>query len=67
MIDIQVFPRHARDIGLCISGQKVWMETHGFNWREWVTKGLPASKLEETGDEFALRTVAQARKENDNG
>ena len=65
--DIQVFPKHAQRIGLCVSGQRTWMLEHGFEWRVWITQGLPASVLEATGDDFALRTVAQARAEAGNG
>ena len=67
MTEVQVFPRHARDAGLCISGAKTWIEEHGFNWRDFVRNGLPASVLVATNDDLAMRTVEAARKEAENG
>lgn len=65
--ELRVLPRHARAVGICVSGQKIWMERHGFVWRTWIKEGYPADVLVATGDHFALLTVAKAREEADHG
>lgn len=55
-----------RALKLCMSGCRVWINTHGpvhgFTWTEFIMKGYRASAFEATGDHLILRVTAQARK-----
>lgn len=55
-----------RALKLCMSGCRVWINTHaekhGFTWTEFITKGYRASQFEATGDHLILRVTGQARK-----
>lgn len=52
---------HLRMNKICHSGARQWWESHGFSWREFVDAGIPISKLEATGDPFAMKVVASAK------
>lgn len=63
--DLLIFPRHLQGCHFClVPGGKVWMETHGFDWRTFVREGIPAEALLATGDGFAETVVEFARQEN---
>lgn len=55
--------RHVREERLCTRGMREWLGLHGFDVSDFVRNGLPAETLEATGDEFALRVCARARRE----
>lgn len=46
---------------LCARGIRDWFARYDLDYRTFVDAGLPASVLEATGDDFALRVVAAAR------
>ncbi len=60
---ITVTMRHVREEALCSRGMREWMKLHGFDWHDFVRNGLPVEQAEATGDEFARRVCARARKE----
>ncbi len=64
---LTVHPRHARAAGLCMRGSRAWFKAHGIPWSDFVSKGVSAARLEQTGDPLAARAVAAARKEADHG
>lgn len=47
---------------ICFGGARPWFRRHGLDWQDFVANGVPAERLEETGDALALRVVAEARK-----
>jgi len=58
----------SRRRGFCRGKSREWFEAHGLNWRDFVRNGVPAARLEATGDGLALALVAWARKcEEGNG
>lgn len=64
---IIVHVRHVRAAMLCTRGMREWLTHHGFEISDFVRDGLPVETLEATGDEFALRACAVARKEAGDG
>ncbi len=67
MSGIIVRVRHVRAAMLCTRGMRDWLTLHGFDVGDFVRDGLPIEKLEATGDEFAMRVCAVARKEAEDG
>lgn len=47
--------------GFCRDKSKAWARRHGIDWRSFLRQGIPASRLEATGDAFALALVRWAR------
>lgn len=47
-----------RRAGICTRGARRWFEGNGFDFRQFVADGMPASELLETGDAYAERVVA---------
>ena len=59
--------RDAKKVGLCVSGQKVFCETHGIDFRRFLREGIDVSELEHIEDDnlrMAIE-VARAREELD--
>jgi hypothetical protein len=46
---------------LCAPSIRVWCARYEIDLQDFLRNGIPASKLETTGDAFALRAVAIAR------
>lgn len=67
MSQITVFIRHIRAANLCAGGAREWFNRQGIDWNDFLTNGVSAEILEETGDPFAFRVTAIARQEVDNG
>ncbi|MGC3619141.1 hypothetical protein, partial [Pseudomonas aeruginosa] len=72
--DLIITTAHLRSVpgltsrpGYCVSGARAWFNAHGLDWHRFVAEGMPASVLEATGDELALRLVSHARAEASNG
>jgi len=59
--------RHVRAAGLCSRGARTWCGVHGIDWTGFLTSGIPARVLTDTGDPFAARVVAVARREAASG
>lgn len=47
--------------GFCRGGSKQWFATHGLDWADFVRNGIPAERMEATGDALGLALVAWAR------
>jgi hypothetical protein len=58
---LHTVPNFRGGIGLCHSGSRAWMATHGLDWLAFVREGIPASQLEATGDAIVLNLVEHAR------
>lgn len=75
--DVIVTMEHARAASLsgtrvlCAPSIRAWCERYEIDLHDFLRNGLPASRLEATGDAFALRAVeiarAQAREKRSNG
>ena len=57
-----VRPQDLRAARICFGGARPWFRRHGLDWSGFVANGVPAERLEATGDALALRVVADARK-----
>lgn len=55
-------PGHNKRCGFCRSGTREWAKRQGLDWSDFVRNGIPAERLEATGDALALAVVAWARK-----
>lgn len=60
---VMVHMRHIREAGLCSSGMRAWFTLHDLDILDFIRNGIPAERLEATGDHFALQVVAVARAE----
>ena len=61
MNDPLILPLHCRRMGYCMKQVRPWLKRHGFEITDFVREGIPASKLEATGDELALRICRRVR------
>lgn len=50
-----------RAAGFCGFGARRWFEAYGFDFRAFMTDGLPAETLLATGDALAETVVAKKR------
>ena len=51
--------RHVRKSG-CSNGARRFALRHGFDWSDFLKKGIPEEKLLATGDAMAVRIVGEA-------
>ena len=51
--DIIVRVQDARAVGGCVNGWKLFVEAHGYSWKEVVLHGMLASQLLATHDAMA--------------
>lgn len=59
--------RDVRGILGCSKGARDFCQRHGIDWQGFLDNGIPAERLEETGDAMALQLVAYARAREDAG
>ncbi len=59
-----VFIRHTRGIGYCRKGVKAFLERHGFNWKTFLSKGIPEEDLMKIDDTMVTEAVNYMRKES---
>lgn len=52
-----------RGAELCIPGCEKWAASKGIDFGDFIQHGVPASVLEQTGDELALQLIAIARED----
>lgn len=67
MAEVIVRIEHIRAAGICVAGARTWAKQQGIDFRDFLNNGLPASRLEQTGEHFALKVVEIARREAANG
>lgn len=65
MIDdeVRVYRRHLQAADICARGSRVWFDHYGLDYMDYLKNGIPASRLEATGDHFALLVSRMAREE----
>lgn len=59
--DILIRMRDIRAAKMCSRGSRQFFEKHNLNWQDFLANGIPASKLEETGDHMALFLIEVTR------
>ncbi len=60
---LRCYRKHLRTAKICGDGARGWWKRHGLNWSDFLSNGIPAQVLLDTGDPFALRVVEIAREE----
>jgi hypothetical protein len=58
---LRTVPGHRPRPGFCLGKSRAWAQRHGIDWKDFVRNGIPAEKLEATGDGLALALVDWAR------
>jgi hypothetical protein len=53
-----------RAVGYCRRGVKVFLESHGFDWKTFINEGVPEELLAATDDAQALKVVDYVRQQN---
>lgn len=53
-------PGYSPRQGFCRSGARRWFDVHGLDWQDFVRNGIPAERLESTGDGLAIALVQWA-------
>ncbi len=53
--------KHIRQSLLCSHGAREFFNRHGFDWNDFLTNGIDAQKVIDTGDEQAMIVVEVAR------
>lgn len=61
--ELRCYIRHVRAANLCGKGSREWCAHNGIDWNEFLTVGIPASVLRDTGDPIVARVVAAAEAE----
>lgn len=65
--DVIVTMADARAMGYCARGGRATADRYGLNWLEFARHGMPASKLEATGDAFLIAVCRHAREVANHG
>lgn len=60
--DFIVTVHDCRKLGFCMKQVRPWCGKMGFDFRDFIRNGIPASKLLATNDAYAADVVEQARK-----
>lgn len=63
MSELIIHVRHLRAAGMCNREPRLWFVRHGLSWTEFVTTGIPVSRILATNDALCLPVVEVARKE----
>ena len=61
--DMLVSIRHLRAAAMCCGGGRAFFARHGLDWSRFVSRGIPAYQLLDTGDAMARRVVEKAYEE----
>lgn len=58
-VEVMAKLEHARQLGYCARGLRRWFAGREHGWQDFITTGVPAAWLRESGDAMAQR-VAEA-------
>lgn len=61
MSELLVTVTDVRGIQFCARGARIWFARHGLDYTEFVTRGLPISAIESTGDALGKQVADYAR------
>jgi hypothetical protein len=59
--------RHIREAEICTRGARLWFNSHGLSWNNFLTKGIEVEVIEKFDDALANRVIEVARKEKPDG
>lgn len=59
--EVVVKLKHLRPAGFCVEGAIAFTKRYGIDWNLFKRQGLPASRLEATGNALARKLVEVAR------
>ena len=52
---------HVRAARMCASGARAFFTRYGLDWADFLKNGIPAERIEATGDAMGLQVVEVAR------
>jgi len=55
--------RHARDIGYCNRGLRMWFARVGLDWADFLKNGIAADTLRKHNNAMVERVIARAEKD----
>jgi len=59
--ELIVTMKDIRAANMCSNGPRQFFKRHGLDWSDFLSNGIPASKLLATGDAMARQVVEVAR------
>lgn len=65
--ETRAYARHLRVNRICMSGGRAWWKLKGWSWSDFLTNGIPVSKLIETQDPHAAKVAESAMEEAERG
>lgn len=63
--DLRIYIRHIRAIRNCSNGARGFFKKYGLNWTSFLSEGIEAEKLIETGDPRVAPVVQAALDEKE--
>ena len=66
-VTLRCYIRHVRAARICHQGSRAWCQANGVEWADFLTNGIPAQRLLDTGDPIVYRVVQEAIKESTDG
>lgn len=51
----------------CVRGARLWFESHGFDFQDFLRHGMPAERLLATNDALAIQVVQQTMERREHG
>ena len=59
--ELMVTVKHIRAANLCARGARQWFTARGLDYNEFLTRGLPISRVDAIGDALAKQVADAAR------
>ncbi len=57
-----IFIKHTRALGYCRKGVKRFLEERGFDWKTFLSKGIPEEEFKKVDDTMVIDTINFMRK-----
>lgn len=57
---LRVTIRDLRTARYCLAGVRPWFQRHGFNWQDFLDRGIDADRLRATGDALVEPVIREA-------
>lgn len=58
-----IYVQHLQELKLCVRGAKQWFRLHGLDFTDFLTNGVPCSRIEKLDDALAQKVVKYVREE----
>ena len=59
---LRVTLQDLRTARYCLAGVRPWFRRHGFDWQDFLSQGIDASRLRATGDALVDPVIGQAER-----